>query len=284
VLDLPRCLREHGFAFAAEFGVAFARAFLRQMAPDLARCKKERIAGDVEQYALPVKGEGVWPTSLRLQWHALVVSLAAHAGVDPNLLQLSYHVQDEKLLIAGRLKGEQAPRTWPTRTQAHREADRAARSLPSAAALTSPPFDASLCAACVCMVCLDVDRDDTADKLRQVFTVILYLTDDVDSTAFPVFKVDEFAVPEFAAEDEHTVTNAAAMQATVQRGCLEKERYVRWPVRVGDMALFMQFTMVRDQGSQHRSARIRRVETHCCPRVHARVCLLLLSTSARRTP
>lgn len=93
------------------------------------------------------------------------------------------------------------------------------------------------------MVCLDYDRDDTADKLRQVFTVILYLTDDVDSTAFPVFKVDEFAVPEFAAEDEHTVTNAAAMQATVQRGCLEKERYVRWPVRVGDMAIFMQSTM-----------------------------------------
>src|SRR5690349_11861063 len=95
------------------------------------------------------------------------------------------------------------------------------------------------------MVRLDFDRDDTADKLRQVFTVILYLTDDVDSTAFPVFKADEFAVPEFAAEDEHTVTNAAAIQATVQRGCLEKERYVRWPVRVGDMALFMQSTMVR---------------------------------------
>ena len=111
MLDLPRCLREHGFAFAAEFGVAFARAFLCQMAPDLAKCKKERIAGDVEQYALPIKGEGVWPTSLRAQWHALVKALAAHAGVDPNLLQLSYHVQDEKLLIAGRLKGEQAPRT-----------------------------------------------------------------------------------------------------------------------------------------------------------------------------
>ena len=76
-----------------------------------------------------------------------------------------------------------------------------------------------------------------------MFTVILYLTDDVDSTAFPVFKVGKFAVPEFAAADEHTVTNAAAMQVTVQRGCLEKERYVRWPVRVGDMALFMQSTM-----------------------------------------
>ena len=129
VLDLPRCLREHGFAFAAAFGVSFARAVLRQMAPDLAKCKKERIAGDVEQYALPVKGEGVWPTSLRVQWHALVKALAAHAGVDPNLLELSYHVQDEKLLIAGRLKGEQAPRTWPMQT--HREADASSPPLPS---------------------------------------------------------------------------------------------------------------------------------------------------------
>jgi hypothetical protein len=97
---------------------------------------------------------------------------------------------------------------------------------------------------CVRAHCADFDRDDAADKLRQVFTVILYLTDDADSTAFPVFKMDEFAVPEFSADDEHSVTNAAAMQATVQRGCLEKERYVRWPVRVGDMA-FMQSTMVR---------------------------------------
>jgi hypothetical protein len=112
VLDLPRCLHDHGFAFAPEFGVSFARAFLRQMAPDLAKCKKEHIAGEVEQYALPPKGEGVWPTSLRTQWHQLVKALAAHTGIDSNLLELSYHVQDEKLLIAGRLKGEQAPRTY----------------------------------------------------------------------------------------------------------------------------------------------------------------------------
>ena len=239
VLDLPRCLQEHGFAFASEFGVAFARAFLRQMAPDLARCKKERIAGEVEQYALPAKGEGAWVASLRTQWHALVKALAAHAGVDSNLLDLSYHVQDEKLLIAGRLKGEQAPRTY-----------RSLMLTPAAAAQPSnisfahlSPDNACLVAACVC--CADFDRDDTADKLRQVFTVILYLTDDADSTAFPVFKVDEFAVPEFSAADEHSVMNAAVMQATVQRGCLEKERYVRWPVRVGDMALCMQSTMVR---------------------------------------
>jgi hypothetical protein len=122
VLDLPRCLREYGFAFAPEFGVFFARAFLRQMAPDLAKCKREHIAGEVEQYALSPKGEGMWPTSLRTQWHALVKALAAGAGVDSNLLELSYHVQDEKLLIAGRLKGEQAPRTYrPAFVFAHAE-------------------------------------------------------------------------------------------------------------------------------------------------------------------
>ncbi len=87
------------------------------------------------------------------------------------------------------------------------------------------------------------DRDDTSDRLRQVYTVILYLTDDADSTAFPTFKAEDFAVPEFVTEDESTVSNAAAMRVTVQRGCLEKENFTRWPVRVGDMALFTQATM-----------------------------------------
>ena len=76
-----------------------------------------------------------------------------------------------------------------------------------------------------------------------MYTVILYLTDGVDSTAFPQFTLDEFALPEFNADEE--VQNAAAMRATVQRGCLNKERYDRWTVRVGDMALFTQATMVR---------------------------------------
>ncbi len=34
------------------------------------------------------------------------------------------------------------------------------------------------------------------------------------------------------------------MRATVQRGCFDKERYDRWTVRVGEMALFTQATMV----------------------------------------
>ena len=108
-----------------------------------------------------------------------------------------YHVQDEKLLIAGRLKGEQAPH---------------------------------------------FDRDDSAERLRKVFTIILYLTDDVDSTAFPDFKQDEFALPNFDA-DEETVLNSAELRKSVERGCLEMERYVRWKVRSGDMALFTQACM-----------------------------------------
>ena len=75
-----------------------------------------------------------------------------------------------------------------------------------------------------------------------MFTVILYLTDDVDSTAFPQFKQDEFALPEFA-EDE-AVVNSAELKKSVERGCLEKERYLRWKVRAGDMVLFTQATMV----------------------------------------
>ncbi len=77
--------------------------------------------------------------------------------------------------------------------------------------------------------------------LKQVFTVILYLTDGVDSTAFPQFLLNDFAVPEFDANEE--IVNFAALKATVERGCLNKERYDRWPVRVGDMAIFTQATM-----------------------------------------
>ncbi len=94
----------------------------------------------------------------------------------------------------------------------------------------------------VCAVYRHFDRDDTADVLKQVYTVILYLTDGVDSTALPQFSLNEFAVPEFDADEE--VLNVAALRATVERGCMNKERYDRWPVRVGDMAIFTQATMV----------------------------------------
>jgi hypothetical protein len=166
------------------------------MGADIAVRRRQVIAGDVLQYAMPKTGDSPWPLKLRAAWHKLVLELAVFAGLDSATLQL-YHVQDEKLLIAGRLKGEQGPH---------------------------------------------FDRDDTAEKLRKVFTVILYLTDDADSTAFPDFKQDEFALPEFAA-DETTVLNAEELAKSVERGCLDKERYVRWKVRVGDMALFTQACM-----------------------------------------
>lgn len=212
VVDVKACLRDRGFAFAPEFGKEFAHAYIKHMGEDIAKRKKQQIAGAVEQYAMPQMGTSPWPTMLRVQWHSLVAQLAQHVGVDSEQLQVligmrseddvhegkpQLHLQDTKLLIAGRQKGEQAPH---------------------------------------------FDRDDSADKLKQVYTVILYLTDGVDSTAFPQFPLEEFALPEFNADNE--VQNAEAMRATVQRGHLDKDHYDRWTVRIGDMALFTQATMV----------------------------------------
>lgn len=123
VFDVVRCLRERGFAFAPEFGKEFAHTYIKSMGADIAQRKKERIAGEVEQYAMPQTGTSPWPTTLRRKWHTLVAKLAEHVGVDPEQLQLligvkpeevrgakpQLHVQDEKLLIAGRQRGEQAP-------------------------------------------------------------------------------------------------------------------------------------------------------------------------------
>ncbi len=105
------------------------------------------------------------------------------------------------------------------------------------------------------------DRDDTAGVLKQVYTVILYLTDGVDSTAFPQFLLNEFAVPEFDADEE--VLNVAALRATVERGCMNKERYDRWPVRVGDMAIFTQATMVCTHSSCSQQCILQRFLSDC---------------------
>ncbi len=124
VHDAPRCLRERGFAFVPGFGESFAGDFIASMGEDIAQRKKQRIAGEVEQFAMPQSGSSPWPSRLRALWHALVAKLAQHVGVDSRQLQqlsgavaedldgrscLQLHVQDEKLLIAGRQKGEQAP-------------------------------------------------------------------------------------------------------------------------------------------------------------------------------
>jgi hypothetical protein len=56
MLDTARCLHERGFAFVPEFGKEFAHAYIQHMGADIAKRKKERIAGDVEQYAMPQTG------------------------------------------------------------------------------------------------------------------------------------------------------------------------------------------------------------------------------------
>ncbi len=121
--DASRCLRERGFAFVPLFGEHFARDFIASMGEDIAQRKKQRIAGEVEQFAMPQCGTSPWPSRLRALWHLLVAKLAQHVAVDSRQLQqlrgevedklgrpcLQLHVQDEKLLIAGRQNGEQAP-------------------------------------------------------------------------------------------------------------------------------------------------------------------------------
>ena len=90
-----------------------------------------------------------------------------------------------------------------------------------------------------------MDRDDVGAHLRLVFTVILYLEDGCDSTAFPRFPKRALAVPEFDESDPfaYEALNARAMQASVAAGLLEDGQNERWPARRGDMAIFPQTTM-----------------------------------------
>ena len=68
-----------------------------------------------------------------------------------------------------------------------------------------------------------------------MFTVILYLTDDANSTAFPKFPSSEFAVPQYPSPNSNEAINTMAMCCTVEAGRLEKEQYDFWRTRVGDM-------------------------------------------------
>ena len=193
------------------------------------------VSAQVDQYHLPQSGPSPWAKELRAQWHALVRALGRHVGLSDAQL-VSLHVQDEKLLIAVRQTGEQAPHFGESAAAMQSRGIRAAdvRWLPADLFLPSR-------SACTCVSC--PDRDDTAEHLLQVFSILLYLTDDADCTAFPRFRLDEFALPRFDQDDE--VLNAAELRTTVERGLLEKQAYDRWPTRVGDMALFTQATMVR---------------------------------------
>jgi hypothetical protein len=93
-----------------------------------------------------------------------------------------------------------------------------------------------------------LDRDDDLNVMKHTYTVILYLSDGADSTAFPTYKQAEFAVPQFIKQEVEgapmdAVANQAQMQATVERGCLSDRSYERWPVQCGDMSLFSQALM-----------------------------------------
>jgi hypothetical protein len=85
---------------------------------------------------------------------------------------------------------------------------------------------------------LHCDRDDDPEKLRQVFTVILYCSPGVHSTSFPRFTPDQFALPRFDVEDN--VLNQADLQRTVRCGLLDEDVYHRCDVEVGDIAIFPQ--------------------------------------------
>jgi hypothetical protein len=272
VLDTARCLHERGFAFASEFGKEFARAYIQHMGADIAKRKKERIAGDVEQYGMPQTGSSPWLTQLRRQWHALVAELAQHAGVDPLQLQLLFDNKSAVAPAAAASTAATASTAAPVTAASTAASTTASTAAAATFATVVPTATASSASAAVAAPhgtdeakpqlhvqdeklliagrqkgeqAPHFDRDDTASKLKQVYTIILYLTDGVDSTAFPQFPLDDFALPEF--DERQEVHNAAAMRATVERGCLQKERYDRWPVRIGDMALFTQATMVRQQ-------------------------------------
>lgn len=89
-----------------------------------------------------------------------------------------------------------------------------------------------------------LDADDTAERVRHVYTVILYLTTGAQSTAFPTYKANEFALPHFASErTDAAVLNAVDMQRTAALGLLNDHHYASWPVEAGDMVLFSQATM-----------------------------------------
>jgi hypothetical protein len=116
-------MRQAVFARVALPLCHFARDYIASMGEDIAQRKRERIAGEVERFVMPQSGSSPWPSRLRALWHDLVAKLARHVGVDSRQLRLlsgEFHesldgpllqlrMQDEKLLIDGRQKGEQAP-------------------------------------------------------------------------------------------------------------------------------------------------------------------------------
>jgi len=242
VVDPRTCLRERGFAFVPKFGKEFAREYVRIMGgylhSRLSSELKQQIAGDVRQYFMPHveecteeeeedseaedpvasgnkrRRQGGHPTRKKKTrtklneaadaWKAL--KLKWHALVKRLALYLGFN---ELQLVDYHVQDEKLL------IAKFRKGEQA------------PHFD----------------RDDTADRIRRVYTVILYMSEGANSTAFPMYKLADFALPDFLHKDSNQVRNGQAMRETVERGHLESDRFARWPVHFGDMAFFTQATM-----------------------------------------
>jgi len=138
-----------------------------------------------------------------------------------------------QLLIAVQGKGEQAPHFGLFSAAACML--RVARGVAHCSPIVASVFASTAAAA---------DRDDTESHLKRVYTVILYMTDDTNSTAFPKFPASEFAVPMYSSEHAVEATNSKEMQRSVQGGLLEKDQYDWWRTRVGDMYAVVQLCPV----------------------------------------
>ena len=58
----------------------------------------------------------------------------------------------------------------------------------------------------------------------------------------PLFRLNEYAQPQFVSSDSRECRNAAKMRDTVARGLLQPSAYHRRPIQSGDMLLFPQST------------------------------------------
>jgi hypothetical protein len=81
-----------------------------------------------------------------------------------------------------------------------------------------------------------INRDDDEARLKQVFSILLYCSPGVHSTALPTFGKSEFVLPQFDSSD--TILNGADMRKCIENGYWEEDRYQRMDVSVGDIGIF----------------------------------------------
>lgn len=93
-----------------------------------------------------------------------------------------------------------------------------------------------------------LDADLEAGALENTFSVVLYCTDFVESTAMPLFSKSEFALPGYVPSLDDpkaavlTAESVAAMKKTVEAGLFERSAYHTIQVQAGDMMIFAQST------------------------------------------